>query len=120
MYCEDTCSCTRVCVCGTICVICQMGFYLQGTRLKHFYGCCSKIVKLRKTFKGPIFTEHRHKSCDDVNDNAPIKNNGVTPDRSCKPFWSESIVFNENSTATVFATLMLTLSVSLPGLVTSD
>ena len=35
--------------------------------------------------------------CDDTTDTVLIESNGVAPDWSCKPFWSDFIVFNENS-----------------------
>ena len=41
--------------------------------------------------------------CNDTSDSVLIKNNGVAPDWGCNPFSSDSIVFNENSIASVIA-----------------
>ena len=53
-----------------------------------------------------------------LSDTPVIENNGVTPKwvpaPFCDPFWSDSIVFNQSSIASVIAALMLTLSVNGP------
>ena len=43
------------------------------------------------------------KLCDDTSDPVLIENNGVTPELGCNPFSSDSIVFNENSIASIIA-----------------
>ena len=58
---------------------------------------------------GP-FIKRQRQLCDDTSDNVLIKNNGVTPDRDCNPFLSDSIVFNRR----VVAALMLMLGVNGP------
>ena len=46
------------------------------------------------------------KLCDDTGDTALIENNGVASEWGCNPFSSDSIVFNENSIASVIAELL--------------
>ena len=41
--------------------------------------------------------------CDDASDTVLVEHNGVTLDWGCNPFSSNSIVFNENSIASVVA-----------------
>ena len=43
--------------------------------------------------------------CDDTSNTVLIENNGVTPEWGCNPFSSDSIVFNENSMASVITVL---------------
>ena len=52
--------------------------------------------------------------CDDASDTVLIENYGVTSDGVCNPFSSDSIVFNENSIASIIAALMPTLGVNGP------
>ena len=53
--------------------------------------------------------------CDDASDTVLIENNGVAPKRVATPIWSDSIVFNENSIASVITELLtLTLGVNGP------
>ena len=44
--------------------------------------------------------------CDDTSNTVLIENNEVTPKWSCNPFWSDFIVFNENSAVSVIAELL--------------
>ena len=44
--------------------------------------------------------------CDDACYSVLIENNGVAPDLGCNPFSSDSIIFNENSIASVIAELL--------------
>ena len=41
--------------------------------------------------------------CDDTSDTVLIENSEVTPEGDCNPFLSDSIIFNENSIASVIA-----------------
>ena len=51
---------------------------------------------------------------DDVSDSLLIENNGVASEWGCNPFWSNCIVFNQTSMASVIAALMLILSLEDP------
>ena len=42
---------------------------------------------------------------DEASDTVLVENNGVTPEGGCNPFWNNSIVLNENSTASVIVAL---------------
>ena len=61
---------------------------------------------------------HRVNAAIMLSDTAVIEHNGVTPKwvptPFCNPFWSDSIVFNQSSIASVIAALMLTLGVNGP------
>ena len=63
---------------------------------------------------GPLHIERQPQCCYDANNTALIENNGVAPEVGCNPFWSDSIVFIQSSTASAIAALMLTLSVKGP------
>ena len=54
---------------------------------------------------------------DDARDTVLIENNGVTPKWVATPFWSDSIVFSENSITSVMGELsqQLTLTLSVNG-----
>ena len=52
--------------------------------------------------------------CDDTSNSVLIENNGVALEWSYKPFSSDSIVFIENSIASIIAALTLTLGVNGP------
>ena len=61
-----------------------------------------------------VYTEHRSQLCNDAIDIVVIESNGVTPDWSCNLFWSDFIVFNQNSIASAITSPTLTLSVNRP------
>ena len=46
---------------------------------------------------GPVYTKHQRQLCDDASVTVLIENNGVAGKWVATPFWSDSIVFNENS-----------------------
>ena len=52
--------------------------------------------------------------CDDASDTVLIENNRVLSEQGCNPISSDSIVFNENSIASIVAALTLTLGVNGP------
>ena len=52
--------------------------------------------------------------CDDACNFVFIENSGVAQKWVATPFWSDSIVFNENRIASVITALMLTLGVNGP------
>ena len=52
--------------------------------------------------------------CDNTSNTVLIENNGAAPDWRYNPFWSDSIVFNESSIASVVVALTLTLGVIGP------
>ena len=57
--------------------------------------------------KGPFTSELTLRQlCDDASDTILIENIGGAPEWSCNPFSSDSIVFNENSIASVIAELL--------------
>ena len=61
-----------------------------------------------------LYTERQRQRCNEASDTALIENNGVTPKWVATPFWSDSIVFNENSIASIVTALTLRLSVNWP------
>ena len=52
--------------------------------------------------------------CDNTSDIGLIENKGVAPKWVATLFWSDSIVFNESSIASVITVFMLALSVNGP------
>ena len=62
----------------------------------------------------PIYTKHQQQLWDDTTDTVLIEYNGVTRKWVAIPIWSNSIVFNENSIASIIAALSLTLGVDGP------
>ena len=64
------------------------------------------------TSLGPVYTKHQRQYCDDARDPVLIESNGVIRKWVATPFWSNSIVFNESSIASVIAVLTLALSVN--------
>ena len=50
-----------------------------------------------------IYTKHQCKFCNGTFDSLLIENNDVTPDYSCNPFSSDSVVFNEKRITSVIA-----------------
>ena len=52
--------------------------------------------------------------CDDASDTVLIENNRVLSEQGCNPFSRDSIVFNENSIASIVTALTLTLGVNGP------
>ena len=55
--------------------------------------------------KGPFTPSVR--CCDGAGDTSLIENNGVTPEWGYNTFWSDSIVFNERSLASIITELRL-------------
>ena len=53
-----------------------------------------------------LYTERQRQRCNEASDTALIENNGVTPKWVATPFWSDSIVFNENSITSIIAELL--------------
>ena len=46
---------------------------------------------------GPVYTERQSQLCGDASDTVLFENNGVARKWVATPFWSDSIVSNENS-----------------------
>ena len=52
-----------------------------------------------------VYTKCQHQLCGDASDTALIENNEVTLKCLATPIWSDSVVFNENSIASVITEL---------------
>ena len=54
---------------------------------------------------GPVYTKLQHQRCDDASDTVLPENNGVAPEWMATTFWSDSIVFNEDSIVSIIKAL---------------
>ena len=54
---------------------------------------------------GPVYTKLPHQRCDDASDTVLLENNGVAPEWMATTFWSDSIVFNEDSIVSIIKAL---------------
>ena len=72
---------------------------------------CSNFTATNTSFLGPVYTERQRKCCNNTSNSALIENNAITPKWVATQFLSDSIVFNQNSIASVIAMLSLTLDV---------
>ena len=73
----------------------QTGAWVVYFVLRFTAGC-----KQFDTWKGQ-FTSKTPQLCDDTRDTVLIENNGVTQKWVATPFWSDSIVFHENTIASI-------------------
>ena len=64
---------------------------------------------------GSVYTERQHQLCDDASDTALIENNEVAPKWIATLIWSNSIVVNQDSIASVIPALMLTWALNPAG-----
>ena len=55
------------------------------------------LTTVKRGHLRPVYTERQCQRCDDASDTALIENNGMTP------IWSNFIVFNKNSIASIDA-----------------
>ena len=84
-----------------------------GYRLTWLTAQCS-LLSYHLVTEGPVYTKGQYQCCDNTSDTVLTKSNGVASERDCNPFLGDSIVFNEDSIAsiiTVVAPLTLTLGV---------
>ena len=65
---------------------------------------------IRQSPLGPVYTERQRQRCD----TALVENNSVAPKWVATPFWSDSIVFNQSSIASIITALTLMLRVNGP------
>ena len=63
---------------------------------------------------GTVYTKRQRQRCDEACNSVLIENNGVTQESVATPFWSDSIVFSENSIAIIRVVTALTLGVNKP------
>ena len=65
----------------------------------------NKILSENIEALGSFYIERQRQLCDDAGDSVLIKNKRVARKSVATPFWSDSIVFNENSIASDIAEL---------------
>ena len=63
---------------------------------------------------GRVYSKRQRQICDDACDSVLIENSGVASKWVANLFWSDFIVFNENTITSVFTALTLTLGVNGP------